>query len=474
MAQDALFDDLDTLTAPFGAALDAHLGDVPRARPGLLAGVSFGHGTPLLDDLLAGVGTGHRPDLFGEATAGGSANLFGGVGFGGSANLFGGVSYGGGQQPGGGGNILGNLFSGIGSAVHNLFAGAFDKDPNKPAAPNPRPGGGVTEGSGGPSTGMSPGVARWAGQAQQTFGGLIDPDVMLAIMTNESGGDPNAYNSAGDAYGLFQQVGLGSNDPTTQFAAARKLAEEKLAGVNASYAAHGLNPDERTRARDFALAWAGHFSYETGRPNPDSRDIGSGQTADQLASIFLANYDRIKAGRTAGGAPYQGGAAGMASIWGGGNGPITQGYGAVTPGIDQGIYGYGAEYGLPQGHTGDDIGIPRGTKLYMPAGLTGVVETAGGTPYFRDEDYGDGGTPGKGELRIRLSNGDILILGHTSQISVQAGQQLNGGDFVGLSGSANGDHLHLEVRVRQPDGSYRLMDPQAYFGNTGGGGASYR
>lgn len=170
-----------------------------------------------------------------------------------------------------------------------------------------------------------------------------------------------------------------------------------------------------------------------------------------------------------------GGGSGMSSIWGGKNASVTQDYGAVTPGIDQGIYGYGAEYGLPQGHTGLDIGLSRGSQLYMPAGLTGVVTTAGGTRFFRDEDYGDQGTPGKGELRITLSNGDILILGHTSQINVRAGQQVTAGMLLGLSGSASGDHLHLEVRQRQADGSYRLVNPQQYFGQpTGGGGASYR
>jgi murein DD-endopeptidase MepM/ murein hydrolase activator NlpD len=331
---------------------------------------------------------------------------------------------------------------------------------------------------GGPSGGLEPGVAQWSDLTNKTFAGTgVDPDTMLAIMTNESHGNPRAYNKSG-ASGLFQLMpgvwGSGEDpfSPTDQMAAARRLALEKLAAIDAAYAANGLNPDARTRALDFALAWAGHFDYNTGRMDPNSRDnwVG-GQTSQQFAAIFLGNYDKIKAGRQQAQPGYSG-AGGMASIWGGGNGPITQGYGVVTPGIDQGIYGYGADYGLPQGHTGDDIGLPRGTKLYMPAGLTGVVTTAGGTRYFRDEDYGDMGTPGKGELRITLSNGDILILGHTSQIAVQVGQQLSGGAFVGLSGSASGDHLHLEVRRRNPDGSYSLVDPQVYFSApTGGGGA---
>lgn len=156
----------------------------------------------------------------------------------------------------------------------------------------------------------------------------------------------------------------------------------------------------------------------------------------------------------------------MASIWGGGAVPVGQGYGVVTPGLDQGIYNYGKEYGLPAGHTGIDVNVKRGTKLYVPVGVTGVVQIAGGSGVFRDEDYGDGGNvPGKGELRILLSNGDILILGHTSSINVKVGQQVSGGQLVALSGSANGDHLHLEVRRKDssaPNG-YRLVDPRNYF-----------
>ena len=365
-----------------------------------------------------------------------------------------------------------------------LGHGSAMSDPFGVNTPKPKETGGGAgpfnpqQGPGGQATysGIPSEVAQWGNQTQATFGdlGAWVPDTMLAIMINESGGSPDAHNVAGDAWGLFQQVGLGNKGANAQFQAARQLAQEKLAGINAAYAKNGLNPDERTRALDLALAWAGHFDYGTGRMNPGSVDyLVGGQTSQQFANIFLANYDKVKGGKQQAAAGYQG-TGGMASIWGGGNGPITQQYGAVTPGIDQGIYGYGAAYGLAQGHTGDDIGLARGTKLYMPAGLTGVVTTAGGTPYFRDEDYGDRGTPGKGELRITLSNGDILILGHTSQINVGVGQQLKGGDFVGLSGSANGDHLHLEVRRRNPDGSYSLIDPAVYFGGASGGGGGNR
>lgn len=154
---------------------------------------------------------------------------------------------------------------------------------------------------GGPSTGLEPDVAKWADKTKQVFGDIqgLDPDTMLAIMTNESHGKPTAYNANGNAYGLFQQVGLGSYDPNVQFSAAHQLAQEKMASINKAYAANGLNPDARTRALDFAAAWAGHFDYDSGKLSTTSVDYGvGGQTAAQFAQVFLGNYDKIKAGRT--------------------------------------------------------------------------------------------------------------------------------------------------------------------------------
>lgn len=323
-------------------------------------------------------------------------------------------------------------------------------------------------------TGLEPDVARWAQHTQETFGGMMDPDIMLAIMVNESHGNPEAFNRAGNAWGLFQQVGLNSYDPEQQFRGAHNLAQQKLAGIAQSYKANGLNPDERTRARDFALAWAGHFDYDTGTLNPNSRDIGpGGQTAEEYAAIFLGNYDTVKAGRKAGAGG--GGTPGsMAAVWGGGDARINQEYGVVDPSVNQNIYTYGRDYGLPQGHTGLDVGLKRGTQLYSP--LAGVIKIAGTGGYFTDEDYGDDGTSGKrGEIMIELANGDQVILGHTSQINVREGQQVSAGQLVGLSGSAAGDHLHLEVRQKQRDGSFRLVNPHDYFGQQQpGGGAPTR
>jgi len=207
------------------------------------------------------------------------------AGIGGGFQPAGGI--GGGFQPSAG--LAGNPFQP--SAVNPLLA------------PPEAPVGSGTTGSGGTATysGLAPDVAKWAGQVQSTFADLGDyvPDAMLAIIQHESSGSPTAYNSAGDAWGLFQQVGLGSNDPGTQFAAAKKLAQDKLAMINASYQRLGLNPDARTRARDLFLAWAGQFDPATAGPN-QNRDIGNGQDANTFLNGpqgIMPMYDNIVHGK---------------------------------------------------------------------------------------------------------------------------------------------------------------------------------
>jgi murein DD-endopeptidase MepM/ murein hydrolase activator NlpD len=333
----------------------------------------------------------------------------------------------------------------------------------------------VGEGRGGASAGLAPNVARWADQATQTFGDLLDPDIMLAIMTNESGGDPKAYNKAGDAWGLFQQLHLGSNDPNVQFRAARALAEEKVAGINKAYAANGLNPDARTRALDFALAWAGHFDYSTGRMNPGSVDnLVGGQTAQAFADIFLRNYDQIKAGRRAGAAT-GGGSAGMAGITPGVGGTIMQEFGPTAYAqAHPSTYAYGNSFGLAGSqHPGVDWAVPLGTKVATPLGGTvSVVGNDHGTGYYYTNTMSGSDPNRSGEFAITLDNGDILILGHMSRINVNVGDRLGAGALIGLSGGSDGAHVHVEYRQRQADGSYRIVDPRTMLGGgpTGGGG----
>ncbi|MEA2593564.1 MAG: hypothetical protein QOF01_33 [Thermomicrobiales bacterium] len=150
----------------------------------------------------------------------------------------------------------------------------------------------------------------------------------------------------------------------------------------------------------------------------------------------------------------------LAAIWGNDEYPISQEFGHTAFSVAHpGWYAYGADYGLDgYEHTGLDIGMLAGTPLYSP--VDGVVKIAGGTPYFTF--YGNGAL-GVGELLIETEDGDEVVLGHMGRIAVEEGDRVKIGQFVGLSGGENGDHLHLEVRELQPEGGLRILDPRKSF-----------
>jgi hypothetical protein len=147
---------------------------------------------------------------------------------------------------------------------------------------------------------------------------------------------------------------------------------------------------------------------------------------------------------------------GLSLIWGDLNFPISQEFGHTDFSLshsDQ--YAYGALYGLDgRAHPGIDIGMPAGTWLYAP--VDGTVLISGGNPFY--SFYGNTQF-GVGELLIQTDAGDQVILGHMGGIAVSPGQRVTTGQFVGLSGGDNGDHLHLEVRI----GGYQIVDPRQSF-----------
>lgn len=128
-------------------------------------------------------------------------------------------------------------------------------------------------------------------------------------------------------------------------------------------------------------------------------------------------------------------------------------------------YAYAGQFGA-HGHTGVDYAVPHGTQTFSPVG--GTVTIAGGSGFFKDS-AGDG--PGRGELRITLDNGQVLILGHMANIGVRVGQRINAGDLVGLSGGSDGDHIHVEYRIPDPStpSGWRIVDPRTYLSGAGGG-----
>jgi murein DD-endopeptidase MepM/ murein hydrolase activator NlpD len=151
---------------------------------------------------------------------------------------------------------------------------------------------------------------------------------------------------------------------------------------------------------------------------------------------------------------------GLSAIWNNQDFPISQEFGHTEFSVQHySWYAYGADYGLDgYEHPGIDIAMPAGTPLYSP--VDGVVKVAGGVPYYT---YYGNGQPGVGELLIETADGNEVILGHMGRITVQEGQRVEAGQFVGLSGGDNGDHLHLETREIQPWDSYRIVDPRHSF-----------
>jgi hypothetical protein len=165
--------------------------------------------------------------------------------------------------------------------------------------------------------------------------------------------------------------------------------------------------------------------------------------------------------------------SGVSSIWGGTDAPVTQDLGSHDGEVynnDPTIYDYAKAYGGFDGHPGIDYGLPIGTPIVSP--ISGTVVYTGTAPdgkqYYRD------GAGGIGEVRLQAPNGDIIILGHMATSNLKAGDTVRVGQLIGTSGQSDprpeSAHLHLEVRVLQPDGGYRIADPRTYFGGTGGGG----
>jgi murein DD-endopeptidase MepM/ murein hydrolase activator NlpD len=151
---------------------------------------------------------------------------------------------------------------------------------------------------------------------------------------------------------------------------------------------------------------------------------------------------------------------GLSAIWRNQDFPITQEFGHTDFSVrHHRWYAYGASFGLDgYEHPGIDIGMPAGTWLYAP--VDGVVKVAGGVQSYT---YYGNGQPGVGELMIETDDGDEVILGHMGLIVVGEGQRVEVGQFVGLSGGDNGDHLHLETREKQWWGGYVIVDPRKSF-----------
>lgn len=113
---------------------------------------------------------------------------------------------------------------------------------------------------------------------------------------------------------------------------------------------------------------------------------------------------------------------------------VTQGKGEITS-------DFGANRGATD-HSGIDIAVETGTKILAP--FSGTIIAA--------EDSGDG----YGE-RVDIRNdktGEVVRLGHNSELKVSAGQKIQEGELAALSGStgkSTGPHSHVMVYKNEED-----------------------
>ncbi|MDT0307591.1 M23 family metallopeptidase [Streptomyces sp. DSM 44917] len=122
-------------------------------------------------------------------------------------------------------------------------------------------------------------------------------------------------------------------------------------------------------------------------------------------------------------------------------------------------YPVSAAYGIPGGwaagyHTGVDFATPTGT----------TVRAAGPGTVVRADYWGDYGYA----VMVRMADDHYTLSAHLSEIAVEVGEEVNGGDRIGASGDtgrSTGPHLHFEVRADTGYGSD--VDPLSYLARHG-------
>lgn len=116
-----------------------------------------------------------------------------------------------------------------------------------------------------------------------------------------------------------------------------------------------------------------------------------------------------------------------------------------------GKFGELAEVRGNQPHTGIDFAMPQGTSLRSL--FSGTVEKV-------YDGKGPTASLGNG-VKIDDGHGHHIIYGHMSKVNVHKGEQIDKGEFIGLSGStgnSTGPHLHFGMK----DDSGHFVDPTNY------------
>jgi murein DD-endopeptidase MepM/ murein hydrolase activator NlpD len=361
------------------------------------------------------------------------------------------------------GKLGGMFFPGARPAPVAATPGGFGAQPAPVAATPSGFGGGIGQATGEYSVlnQYDPAFTR----ASAKYG--IPANVLKAIAMNERGWEGTSPDGALGIMQVMPQfwgdLGYDLNDPTGNI----------MAGAAAYKSFYDQYHDEAVaRGVDPWVAAAG--AYLSGNPWSTSAD-SFGTTASTYEDAFGQHLSALGGmgggtGTPQGGVMAPSGSSAFSSIWGGGDAPITQGFGAYG-GPD--LYGYGIGHGLDgKQHTGIDVGVPRGTTLYAPISGTVVCSGTGNGPgahgsgcaAFNDADGG-----GAGRVEIVSDDGRTsIILGHASAALLAPGTHVGVGQAVAKSGGEYGDHVHVEARVWS-NGDYTIVDPTSVLGAATGG-----
>lgn len=301
------------------------------------------------------------------------------------------------------------------------------------------------------------GVDRWNTTIQAAASRYgVPANLIKAVMKLESNGDPGSVSVAGatgpmqvmpniwngsdgwNVYDPVENIMLGAYVLKTNYDqyGSWEMAAKAYLGLGGADAYGTTNTMYWDRvSRDWEMLNA--RGTTTGTGFDPTGGTGGGTGGGSLASIFPASQQ------------------------------ISQEY-AAYGGPD--LYGYGTAYGLDGSqHTGLDVAMPVGSPYYAPMGGTvmcsgtGRGTAADGSGCAAFNDYNG---QGAGRVEILLDNGAVLIYGHSSTANVRPGQRVEAGTLLGTSGGMNGPHIHLEARVKNADGSWRMVDPRSVIGSS--------
>lgn len=302
----------------------------------------------------------------------------------------------------------------------------------------------------------------------------IPANFMKAMVARESSGDwqGNAYSVASVRGGarIFGYTGV-FYDTARAWGYSNPAAAEGNRAMQLDMMGNGLRRLlDQSPNHDLRQVANMYFSG-TWEPTGYVDELGSRDS--EYSSTVMSWYNALNASSgVSGQTGWTGGGGAVQTMFGGRfTAPDWGAFGAPS---DNGLYGYGIDYGLNGvQHTGLDVPLDVGSPLYAPgnarvicAGTSNGIEGCGA--------FNDYFGRGAGRIELELQDGTRVIYGHSSTSSVRPGQTVSAGTLIGTSGGMNSPHTHLEVRVPDPRmrSGYRVVDPVQYFGGYVGGGAA--